>query len=259
MVLPRPVLAHLPEVKSAITKASGLLVCCDFDGTLTPLVDHYQDAWLDASALATLRVLVARPHTKMVILSGRALADLKTRTPVAGLIHVGNHGLEIMGPGFQLFRTSPYHAWQRFNEVEEELKRGFQDLPGVVVENKKFSLSVHYRLAPPNRREEILGAVQQSAAALQPAFQICPGRDVWEIRPNVSWNKGKALAWIQNHLELHQGAVLCLGDDQTDEDVFAAFPQSIPIQVGVPKNTHARYSLPGPESVLSFLNWVACL
>jgi trehalose 6-phosphate phosphatase len=88
---------------------------------------------------------------------------------------------------------------------------------------------------------------------------LTAGHRVWEIRPCVSWHKGRAVGWVLQHLDdpAHR-LVFYLGDDRTDEDAFASLANGVTVNVGhVQSPTHARYQLADPAAVHGFLVWLA--
>ncbi len=80
---------------------------------------------------------------------------------------------------------------------------------------------------------------------------------VFEIRPRVDWDKGKAVAWIREQLGQHRGLPIVVGDDVTDEQAFSAFTDAITICVDPQRPTAARYRLESPDDVRDFLMWVS--
>jgi trehalose-phosphatase len=225
----------------------------DFDGTLTPIVDRPDQAQLDNATRGTLVLLSQRPNTTVAILSGRALEDIQARVGIAGIIYGGNHGLEIEGPGCNLVGKIPGATRGRIQQLSSELERRFCPIPGVLIENKGLTLSVHYRLVPPDKLDEFREAVRQAFGIIRSGFQITTGNKVYEIRPRGAWHKGTASLWIRNRLGPEEVLPIYLGDDQTDEDAFRALDRGITVKVGNPSETHAAYYLSGPNEVRLFL------
>src|SRR5262249_35845534 len=121
------------------------------------------------------------------------------------------------------------------------------------VEDKGLTLAVHYRRAPPARRDEVRHIVETGVGD---PFGWKAGAMVYDIRPRVEWNKGAAINWMKNHLNKPQALVFFVGDDATDEEGFAALPEGITVKVGPPSPTAARYSLADPAEVQRFLQWL---
>lgn len=89
----------IPAIREQVTRASHLLVCLDFDGTLTPYVEDPATASLGPPVQRVLRSLASHQHVSLAIISGRNRADVQARVGIPDLIYAGNHGLEINGPG----------------------------------------------------------------------------------------------------------------------------------------------------------------
>jgi trehalose 6-phosphate synthase/phosphatase len=127
------------------------------------------------------------------------------------------------------------------------------------VENKGLTVSVHYRQVAAGDAEEVRSIVQSALASPDCPFHLTMGNKVYEIRPRVHWNKGTAVGWIKEQIGKPDALVIYLGDDMTDEDAFAAFPDGITAKVGIPSETIALYQMEGPAEVLRFLEWLESL
>ena len=133
---------------------------------------------------------------------------------------------------------------------------------GAIVEDKGFSLSVHYRLADPARIPELERAVD-AALADQPRLRKHHGKMVFEVRPRIEWDKGRAVLWLLEALGLdHPGIFpLYLGDDVTDEDAFRALRgRGVGILVAdTPGESCAEFTLRDTSEVRQFLDRLAKL
>ena len=143
-----PHLLHVwPAVSRRIREASRTLLAFDFDGTLTPIVDLPDHAALAPEVRATLESLSRQDRYLTGIVSGRSLADILARVDVPGLFYAGNHGLEMTGPGLDFVHPGAEKLRDTQTELYHQLRSNLSDLPGVLVENKGLTLSVHYRMA----------------------------------------------------------------------------------------------------------------
>src|SRR6185436_18015775 len=157
---------------------------------------------------------------------------------------------------------------ERMAEASERLRRKLDGIPGVLVEPKRFSVAVHFRLAAPADLPRIESAVDAVHAERQDLRKV-HGKKVFELRPNLDWDKGSALLWLLEmlHAEAADGAAsadagvipLYIGDDLTDEDAFRAIAdRGIGVLVAAePRETAAAYSLRDPEEVRAFLEHLA--
>ena len=124
------------------------------------------------------------------------------------------------------------------------------------MENKGLSASVHYRRAPADKLREIYQLINAAVSGSRGLFQMSPGLRVYEIRPRVTWHKGKAVSWIQEAWAKRGALAMYVGDDVTDEDAFLALPEGITISVGSARQTSARYYLEDQGSLQQFLGWL---
>jgi trehalose 6-phosphate phosphatase len=144
------------------------------------------------------------------------------------------------------------------SDFTRRLVERLKDVPGALVEWKGLTVSVHYRNVAPLMWDAVRHAVREVVATDDKRVIVGSGRRIWEIRPAVPWHKGHALGWIIRHVyNRSTGLLLFLGDDRTDEDAFATYPDAVTVKVGVTDApTSARYRLPHPDAVRAFLEWL---
>jgi trehalose-phosphatase len=259
--LPPPALARWPEIERRLgpLKAAFFL---DYDGTLAPIAPRPELAVLPEAARALLRRLAAR--SPVAVLSGRGREDVAALVGLADLTYAGSHGFDIAGPGIGRERREIGDGIpEAVDSAAAELRAALSGLPGVLVEPKRFALAVHFRLADPADLPRIESAVD-AAARRFPKLRKTGGKKIFELRPALDWDKGKALLWLLERFQ--EGAPgplfpIFLGDDETDEDAFRAVRgRGLGILVAAePRETAAEYSLAGPGEVLEFLERCAAL
>jgi trehalose-phosphatase len=243
-------LEHIQEIGR---RGDRLAVFLDYDGTLTPIVSHPEDASLSDSMRQTLRSLAAR--LPVAILSGRDLDDVRGRVLVDGIVYAGSHGFDIAGAG-GLRRQLGQAYLPVLDAAENELREALDDIAGAQLERKHFSVAAHYRNVNENDAGRVALAVEAVAAKHRELHRI-NGKRVYELLPDIDWNKGKAVLWLLETLEVERGKALpiYIGDDRTDEDAFRALEKrGVGILVSEhPQVTAANYCLNNPEEVESFL------
>jgi trehalose-phosphatase len=232
----------------------------DFDGTLAPIAPSPAQAVMPRSTAATIHNLAAAQNVTVAIVSGRSVVDLQTRFGPK-VICVGNHGLELQGRGMafvhqraEIFRdTLAYASW--------DLGALLHGVPGVWVEPKGLTATVHYRQAPADLSGWIEAAIRMTLEAYEPCLTLRPALKAWEVHPRTGWNKASALSLVLDLLKSRRALLVTAGDDVSDEDVFRAFPEAISIRVGgdeaVP--TAARYNVHDPSELAEFLALIASL
>jgi trehalose 6-phosphate phosphatase len=243
----------LEHVHQIARSGDRLAVFLDYDGTLTPIVSHPEDAWLSESMRQTLGTLAAR--VPVAILSGRDLDDVRGRVLVDGIVYAGSHGFDIAGAG-GLRRQLGAADLPLLDSAETELREALDDIPGAQLERKHFSVAAHYRNVNENDAFRVALAVD-AVAARHRELRRMDGKKVYELLPDIDWNKGKAVLWLLETLELERGNTLpiYIGDDRTDEDAFCALEKrGVAILVSDhPQVTAANYWLNDPEEVEEFL------
>ena len=225
----------------------------DFDGTLAPIVERRAHAVMPRTTCALFERLASRATTAVV--SGRSVPDLRTRLKVHPDYLVGNHGLEGL-PG----NTAALRRAQRLCAAwRQQLENAWSETPhaGIDLEDKYYSLAIHYRLAPDARRAR--ATVVRALAQLQPAPQLIPGKKVVNVLPPGASHKGAALLQLLRRTRAKQA--LFIGDDDTDEAVFAlADPRIVTVRVGRKRSSRAHYYLRGQTEIDALLRYlVACI
>ena len=233
------------------------VVFLDYDGTLTPIVGRPELATLSDGMRATLRRLAAR--FPLAVVSGRDVAVVAGLVGIDGLAYVGSHGLDITGfgddaPGREVAREFV----PQIDAAERALRRATAGIPGVLVERKRFSVATHVRLAAPAARSAVESIVERVSRA-QPALRRERGKMVWELRPDIDWDKGRAVCWLLEALGRDPSAALFIGDDLTDETVFRALSgRGLGIVVSeTERPTAADLRLSNPAEVQALLGRLA--
>ena len=235
----------------------------DYDGTLSAIAPRPELATLPAETRDVLRRLGAR--FPLVIVSGRAREDVASLVDLPALTYAGSHGFDIAGPppveGAAPLRLEVGEGVPgRIEAAARQLGRDLAGIPGVLIEPKRFAVSVHFRQADERDLPRIEQAVDDAVAAV-PGLRKAHGKKLFELRPDLDWDKGRALLWLLDALGLDHPRVLPLyiGDDLTDEDAFRAVAgRGIGVLVAeAPRETAARYGLRDPEEVREFLGRLA--
>ena len=249
------------EFSEACRNVSHVLFFFDYDGTLTPIVSRPELAVLSTGVRNTLRALAQKSTLSVGIISGRSLSEIKSMVAVDGLYYAGNHGLEIEGPGLKYVSREAETARLLIKDLAGELATALGDVSGTIIEDKGLSLSVHYRLVKDGEEKAVADIFQRVTGALldQGKIRTTTGKKVFEVRPPIDWNKGKALEKIAGEIKntLNQALTIYLGDDNTDEDAFKVLsrPEGWSIFVGGENpSSAAEYYLDSPSEVAGFLS-----
>ncbi|OQX67174.1 MAG: trehalose-phosphatase [Sorangiineae bacterium NIC37A_2] len=229
------------EILRALTKGRALLAF-DFDGTLAPIVKDRGSAKMRPETAASFKALCRK--FPCAVISGRGLSDLKPRLQGARVKYViGNHGIE----------PSPEQTRYRrdMREALGTLKRALADLVGVDIEDKKYSLAIHYRRSPNKRsaRQQIKKAIE----ALPVDVRLVTGKLVLNVVPEGAPHKGDALKALCKAERAR--ACLYVGDDVTDEDVFRLtdLPGLIKLRIGASRSGAADYYLRDQRAIDALL------
>ncbi|MDQ2101853.1 trehalose-phosphatase [Azospirillum isscasi] len=236
-------------------------VFLDYDGTLTPIVERPDLAILDESVRSVIRRLAGL--CPVAVVSGRDLEDVARHVGIGELIYAGSHGFDIRGPGLRTQIGEEYLG--DLDAAEAALSRRLDGIAGVLVERKRFAIAVHTRrVAAPEGKAAVAEAVHAVAASL-PKLRVTGGKEIHELRPNLPWDKGRAVLSLLDRLGLAgpETLPLYLGDDETDEDAFRALAargegRGAGIRVmDPPAPSAAGWSLKDPAEAGAFLDRLA--
>ncbi len=235
---------HLPEIQEGF-KGKPANLFFDYDGTLTPIVETPDQAILSNETRSLL--LTLRESATVAIISGRGLTDLKKMVGIPDIIYVGNHGAEICdGNAVQITHHSS-SSQERLAEFLNRLQEALSRIPGVLIEGKGITASIHFRKVPVKEQGALFDLFWKTAQDFEEDFRITKGKKVLEIRPLTAWNKGDAVSLILKTAAPNSRS-LYVGDDTTDEDAYKAIPEeSISISIG--KNSNSNYFLKNQTEV----------
>ncbi len=220
---------------------SNVLLAFDYDGTLAPIVADPERALMRRGTQHLFRTV-----TKLypvVVISGRSQKDARSRLPGGEAVEViGNHGIES--------RQKAHRYAAEVRRWLPALGRLLSPQKGVVVEDKVYSVAIHYRGS--RNKKEALAAIRTAADSLG-RVRVMGGRQVVNILPYGAPHKGMALDRERERLRCD--TAIYIGDDETDEDVFQLNQpgQLLSIRVGSKRESAAPYYVANQNSVDEFL------
>ncbi|MBM4432503.1 MAG: trehalose-phosphatase [Chloroflexi bacterium] len=252
-----------PKIAERLKATKYILLLTDYDGTLTPIVERPELADMQERTKQVLQSLAQQHRFRIGILSGRALAEIKEKVGISGIVYAGNHGLEIEGPGVNFANPQAEEAKPILRVLYQVLSKNLETIKGVLVEDKGLTLSVHYRMVDESKAEEVKKIIDRYVGVAQAAGQvrITTGKKVYEVRPAVAWDKGKTIKFLMK--KYGKGSIkgdmlaMYFGDDVSDEDGFKVIEEcenGISVFVGGPNSeSAARYFLKSPAEMTEFL------
>ncbi len=250
--LPEALVDH--DLQRQLTK-KNIPVFLDYDGTLTPIVDRPEDAVIPPATLAALESLAE--VTVVGIISGRDLADVMDMVGTEMIWFSGSHGFDVRSPdGSRQEFEEGAEALPALDAADKTLATALSGIEGAWVERKRFAIAVHHRATP----EHLIGDIESEVAAAadeHEALRMTGGKKIFELRPAIDWDKGKAVQWLMDAAGLDPDETLpvFIGDDVTDEDGFTQVRNT---GVGIVAGTEDRITaahdrLDNPEAVRVWL------
>ena len=224
-----------------------VMLFLDYDGTLAPIVDKPEDAsFSDETRLQLQELSTICP---VAVVSGRKLKDIKQRVGIQGILYVGNHGAEIWNGEDIVFGGSTDTVL--LHKVRDKLKSAMSGINGAIVEDKRYSLSVHYRLVDEDSIGELHRRFWNVMDRYEDSFRITSGKKVMEVRPKGIWHKGDVVLWLAQRFGKGKTLVY-VGDDITDVDAFRAL-RDVGIAVSIGVNAEADLFLKDQAEINDFL------
>jgi trehalose-phosphatase len=247
---------------------SPLLLCLDYDGTISDLVSRPAMARPVEGVVAAIKAMAPRrDRIAIAIVSGRPVAELRRMTGLGRqVMYAGVHGLEIAGRSDDAGRhdaeddvrvaESVALSATELDRVRAWLARNVPDGAGFEVEDKQSAIALHYRNAEPAAAAPLIGRFEEFVRTDAPHLRAAHNKMVVEALP-VAASKGEAVRALSSEA----GAAFMpvyFGDDRTDEDAFAALlSRGVGVLVGEARPSLARWRVENPAAVARILTALA--
>lgn len=243
----QPLFSHAGRRRLDQVVQPGLLCVFDFDGTLSPIVEQPDDAHLPQEVFE--RLLRLSQLAPVGVLTGRSLEDIRPRLGFDPQYLVGNHGLQGLP------------AWEAHSAAFRSLCNAWADalaprMPadsGIFIENKQYSLSLHYRMARDPKAAE--ARLRTLIDELDPLPHVVAGKCVFNLLPDAACDKGVALGKMIDISGC--STALYVGDDVTDEDAFRLdHPGLLSIRIEPHEQSAAEFYLPRRHDIVHLLDYL---
>jgi trehalose-phosphatase len=262
-------IAALPITPALARRLSGspLVLLLDIDGTLSPIAPRPADAVLPPPTQRVLDELARSPGVQVVANTGRSALDARRLVALDDVWIIGNHGIEVLAPtAGATVRADVARFSDKIAAASSRLAQISRAHPGVILEDKRWTLSLHYRLAERHLIPELRARVDAIAADF--GLRVTHGKEVFELRPPVAIDKGTAAVELARQLGALEprASLLCAGDDRTDEDMFRALrhaqPRCVTVRVtdaAASHETAAEFFVADTEAMRALLEAVLSL
>src|SRR5580700_9768444 len=241
----------VPVPRSLIPHLSDTAILLDIDGTLLDLMPTPREVWVPPGLAKTLDHLLTRTSGALALVSGRSLNDIDLIFAPAQFPAVGGHGAEmrLTADG----EAAVIHAPPMDKELKRRLAAIARLSPGILLEDKGYSLALHYRLAP-HAEKAIYEAVSLIRADLPDGpIEVLPGKCVCEIK-HAGFTKATGVKELMTREPFKGRRPFFIGDDVTDESVFAIMPDLDGLAFSVGRRAHGVAGhFDAPSDVREFL------
>lgn len=242
----------------------------DIDGTLAPIAPTPDAAAVPPETRDVVRRLVEMSGVHVAMVTGRSVADALRMTRVEEAWIVGNHGLELRTANGDVSTVDEARAYESaIAAASTALAPLARAAPGALVENKRWTLSLHYRLVDDAEAPALIAHARDIARRL--GLRVTEGKKIVELRPPIDVNKGTAAVALAERLGAlgagANGSILYAGDDQTDEDAFrllrgrashavTARIMDAAVDTRAPADTKAEFVFASPSELRRVLEWL---
>jgi trehalose 6-phosphate phosphatase len=237
------------EVARLIQGNNRLVVFLDFDGTLVRIAPMPDGVRLENETRDVLQKLAAHPNVSLVVISGRQRAELQRYIGVRNVKYMGLYGWESNGN-----EKLPFPVRLSLARALVELLGELPAYPGVWIEPKRNSFSVHLRAASGETQRQVRQQVRKRIRPLRETLQVMANLRDMEVAPVSIGDKGIAVRKVLDEPAMRGALPIYFGDDISDEPAFAAAREGIPVLVGKRRATQARFSVRGPTEVTAALS-----
>lgn len=241
-------LTHWPVVAAQIRSSRSIVLFLDFDGTMVNIAPLPDQVRVKPSTRQILKRLARHPHVTLVVISGRRHRELVRHIKLRGIRYYGLYGWESTGHS-----PLPRSAVQALDRARTKLTADLRSIPGIWMEEKRFSLSVHLLGMPRAQQRKARRKLRSLLQPFQKSLHAIENlRDV-EILPRCIPGKGSAVKEFLAQTAPGLALPIYFGDDFSDESAFQAVGRGVSVRVGTPRPTWARYSLRDPAAVAKAL------
>jgi trehalose 6-phosphate phosphatase len=250
-----PLWLALGEIAQRLRTAETLSIGTDYDGTLTPIVGHPDEARLSPRMRDVLEKLARAPGSSVAVASGRRIEDLQAVLQLDGVFLAGSGGLETLDPQGRRELHVP-EGRELPPDLEPALREWCARFEGARLEPKGPIFSLHFRQVEPRLQPAFSSGVRRRLAAVASRARLIHGKKVFDVMPIVDWDKAAAfrLGLAPDRLP---DLLFYFGDDTLDEPVHAFVTRSGGYAVAIDRiASRARYVLASPDELLWFLEWL---
>jgi trehalose 6-phosphate phosphatase len=241
--------ADWARVAAQIHSSYRVAVILDFDGTLVKIAPRPDQVRLAPATRRVLRRLARHPRVTLVVISGRRRSELLRYIGLPGIRYFGLYGWERRGHS-----PLPHSALNALQSARAQLSIHLSSIPGLWMEDKHFSLSVHFLAVSPTAQRQARRKLRSLLLPFHKTLRVIENLRDAEIVPRCILGKGIAVQRFLAKPASCRVLPFYFGDDLSDEPAFEAVGKGISIHVGVARPTRARYSIRGPAAVASVLN-----
>lgn len=245
------------QLNKTIKSHHRIILFLDYDGTLVSIKKTPSLAILPYTIREQLQRLAEQHNLSLVLITGRSHSDIKNLVRIKNITIVSNHGYQISTGKKKWIHPEVKRFLPLLKKISQSLMESLKPFPETLVEDKEITLTVHFR----NEEKRLVPLVKKNISRIVQEhfskFRTTMGKKIIEVRPNIAWDKGRAVLKVLTMLRFQRNkhTIVYIGDDKTDEDAFKMLRhKAITIRVGWSRNSQAEYYVRNPQEVQEFLD-----
>ena len=245
------------QLYKTIKSHHRIILFLDYDGTLVSIKKTPSLAILPYTIREQLQRLAEQHNLSLVLITGRSHSDIKNLVRIKNITIVSNHGYQISIGKKKWIHPEVKSFLPLLKKISQSLMESLKPFPETLVEDKEITLTVHFRNEEKRSVPLVKKIVSKVVQTYSKSFKTTTGKKIIEVRPNIEWNKGRAVLKVLTMLRFQKNkyTIVYIGDDKTDEDAFKMLRhKAITIRVGRSRNSQAEYYLRNPHEVQEFLD-----
>ena len=249
------------ELTNWVLDAANLWLFLDYDGTLAEFAATPDEIIPNPKIADILNQLAHQPQTRVTVISGRKLPDIRLLLPIQGIFLAGSYGIEMLSASGEEINRDDYDDIRpTLESLKPQWERIIAGRKGFFLEDKGWTLALHARFADHSDAEDVLAAAQLAVdqQKLTERFRVLGGHKFLEIAPTLA-NKKETVDYLLRQFPFPEAKCIYIGDDDKDEEAFSAIHarNGVAIKVAQPSQfsllTEADYFLKSPKAAIHWL------
>lgn len=251
---------HMDGLGRRLQAANRVVLFINYDRVLIPASSSSILPALDPHTRERMRELSEKDHLTLVLVTNHAMQSFKKMVGFSGIYLVANNGMEIYGPDMNVIHAEAKRVRKQLEPIVAKLTPRLRELEGVRLEDRNFSLAIHFSKADARNQKQARGLLEEIWTPVMDTFVLEEENQQWVLRPRMGWGKSRAVLFVWNKFSSprKRPLVLYLGAEEGDEEIFSQMgKEGVGLLVGKGReNSSAAFQLKNREEANRFFDWL---